>query len=505
MARPSRSVLRWFFPLFFSLFFLTACSDPEAKFEEQLAEASALIDQGQYDQAIELLNQLDEKYPDRGVVLQELGRAYEESDVGLFAGVFYEKAAQADAEFSELLFPAARFFAEEGDRNRALSTIDDYLELYPDDAEAWRFSAELLAENQRFQSALSAHLRAERLDGPSRNPEYAATMGELYMQAGNIPQAEIHFQTALSEAPDDRFRALMGLLGASYRAENFPQAEEILATLNEEFPGAVESSQWAGAQDDVKAWRVRQDTLAAEIAALEERRKLAEAEAEESEEAETSTDDENRVGHGTVLAHNPQQGGGKMAVLEDPQSTIDGKLAGVGEMEILEMEVEPEPEPEPLPPPPPPEPTTLDYALEAREERDFDRAIPLFWKAVQEDSDNPEVWAELSKTYMMEGDPENAEIAILEARRRDPESLEYTMTYLSVIEKSRSRARYMEELERAYSQIPDSPELSLAMARAYAQPGGNPANAAFFFREFLELAPNDPNVDAVRRELNALP
>lgn len=143
--------------------------------------------------------------------------------------------------------------------------------------------------------------------------------------------------------------------------------------------------------------------------------------------------------------------------------------------------------------------------MAARDEGDFDRAIPLFWKAVQEEPTDAGIWAALSATYLMEGDPENAEIAILEALRREPKSLQYTLTYLKVIEQSRSQARFREELEKAYSRIPNSPDIVLAMARAYAQPGGNPSNAAYFYREFLEMAPGHPEVVAARRELNALP
>jgi tetratricopeptide (TPR) repeat protein len=496
MARLLRSVFFTFPPLFFSLFFLVACSDPETKFEEELGRAGFLIEQGQYDQAIEVLNRLNKDFPDRGLVLQEMGRAYERADEQFFAGLFYEQASRADADFAELLFPAAVMFRAEGDRNRALATIDDYLELYPDDAEAWRLSADLLAESGRSQPALSAHLRAERLDGPSRNPEYAATMGELYLEVGNLPQAEIYFETALNEAPDDRFRALMGLLAANYREENYPESEELLKTLDEEFPQAVESSSLAIAQEQIKIWRLKQDTLAEQIAALEIRQ-----EPEEEAEAIDAESDDGPVGVGTVLAGN-RQAGGKFAGGEDPGFSMGGKFAGLGEVNLPEPQPQPESEPEPLPPP---EPTTFEKAMDARDARDFDLAIPLFWRAVQEDSENPEVWSELSSTYLMEGDPENAEIAILEARRRDPANIEYTLDYLKVVEKSSSRARYMEELETAYLRAPNSPDIVLAMARAHSQQGGNSANSAFFYREFLEMAPGHPEVITARRELNALP
>jgi len=496
MPRLFRSIFISFPILVGSLLLLVGCSDPEARFGEEIERAGSLIEEGRYDEAIEVLNALNEQFPDRGRVLNEMGRAYEGAGEGFFAGLFYEQAGRADPNYGESLFAAARFFRAEGDRSRALAVIDDYLELYPDDAEAWRFSGELLGDSRRFQSALSAHLRAERLDGPARNPEYAATMGELYLHAGNLAQAEAHFQTALDEAPGDRFRALMGLLGTTYRREDYPRAEEVLNLLNEEFPGAVESSALAIAQEQILVWRLQQEALAEQIAALEDRTEVegssSEANATVGEEPASSGESEDSVQDG--LAVDPQ-GGGKFAGIDDG-SLADGPVIA-GE--------EPEPEPEPLPPPPPPEPSTFEKAVAAREEGDFDAAVSLFWKAVQETPEDSLVWAELSKTYLMEGDSENAEIAILEALRRDPESLQYTLSYLNVVQQSRSRSRFMEELENAYNRIPNSPDIVLAMARAYAQPGGNPANAAYFYREFLEMAPSHPEVVAARRELNALP
>lgn len=497
MVFRSRSFSGPIFPLLFITLILLGCGDPETRFEQEMERAGLLIEQGQYDPAIEILNDLNERFPDRGAVLFEMGRAYEGAGVGLFAALYYEQAAQADADYADSFFTSARFYRAEGDREQALAVVDDYLEQYPDDAEAWRFSAELLGEGQRFQSALSAHLRAERLDGSSRNPDYAATMGELYLDAGNLAQAEVHFQTALDDAPGDRFRALMGLLGTTYRQENYPRAEEILTILNEEFPGAVESSALAIAQEQLRIWRMQQDELDRQIAALENRPDSATAEDTAEGEAEPEGDsDEGEEGQTVeeAVVETESQTGGKFAGL-DPEPESDS-------VEVVEVEA---PEPEPEPPPPPPEPTTFEKAVAAREEGDFDRAVPLFWKAVQEDPEDDVVWAELSATYLMEGDPENAEIAILEALRRAPDSLQYTLSYLNVVQQSRSHARFMEELENAYTRIPNSPDIVLAMARAYGQPGGNPANAAYFYREFLEMAPSHPEVVAARRELNALP
>ncbi|MEM0965441.1 MAG: tetratricopeptide repeat protein [Verrucomicrobiota bacterium] len=480
--------------------FLGGCADPEAQFLRSVENAQTLIDQGSYEEAIEILNQLNLDFPDRGVVLFEIGRAYEGAENGFFAALFYEQAGQTDPQFAEALYPAAVFFVAEGEAERALRVLNEYLELYPDDEDAWRLSADLLAQANRFQSALSAHLRAEGLDGPSRNPEFAASVGELYWEAGNAAQAEIYFETALEESPEDRFRALMGLLLVTYSSEDYESAEEILNTLDEEFPGAVEASRVAAAREQILLWRATQDALAEQIAMLENRADPILDEANDSTDLGEAGDLSDEAGEATQ----GRESGEDMSVSEkDGEELVGnqllGKLLAIDPVETFLPEVDP------LPPPPPPPPTTAEKAFEARQAGVLEEAIQLFWMAVQEDSEDAELWAELSATYLMANQPENAEITILEARRRDPDSLQFILSYLDVIQKSRSRARFVEELENAYQQIPNSPDIVLSLARVYAQPGGNQMNAAYFYNEFIEMAPDHPEVPAARRELNALP
>ena len=473
--------------VFLVLVLLAGCGDPEVRLEEGLESARALADRGDPDRALEELNQLNEEFPGRGTVLGEMAAIYEETGEDFFAGLFYEQAARSGPDFEELFFPAARSFAAGGDEARAINIIDEYLERFPDDAEAWRFSADLLAGANRYQSALSAHLRGERLDGPSRNPDHAAAVGDLYLRVGNLAQAEIYFATAAEESPQDRLQALIGLLTIQTRSQDLARAEETLALLDEEFPGAVEASAIADARERIEVWRVAQDTIAEEIARLEA---LAETEAAAEEDPEEPSDDD--AGMGTK-----RRSRRKKIPANPPAVSSPGWKRRIPRTKPAE-------EPAPPPPPPPP-PTTAELARAALEEGDAAGATTLFWGAIGENPDDAELWAGLSRSYLADGDPENAEIAILEARRREPDSLQYTLTYLKVIQQSRSETRFLEELERAYERIPNSPDIVLSLARAYGRAGGNPTNAAYFYDKFLEMAPGHPEVTAARRERNALP
>ncbi len=487
--------------LVFLLGAFVGCSDPEARYQEQMAEARALVEAGEYDRALDLLNPLAEQYPERAEILTVIGEAQEESGNAFFAGLFYERAANEDPEYAELLFDAAKLFADEGESAKALAAVNEYLEYFPDDAEAWRFSADLLARENRVQSALSAHLRAERQDGPSRNPEYAAEMGRLYLVAGNPAQADVYFRTAAEEAPESRLPALLGRLTVAYRAEEFARAEELIDILDEEFPGAVEASALATAREQVKMWRVTQDAIAEELARLE----AAENEAEETAAEEETEAEEDATGQAGEAVADEGSESGEPAVADggDEVTSAEGKLAGAT---ATKEEPPPPPPPPPQPPPPPPPPpTAAELAEEALDAGNAEEATRLYWRAVRTEGDNPEIWAGLSRASLQSGDPETAEIAILEALRREPDSLQFTLTYLDVIQQSRSQTRFMEELEKAYEEIPNSPDIVLSMARAYAQPGRNPANAAYFYRKFLEMAPTHPEVATARRELNALP
>jgi len=477
--------------------FFTGCTNPEDRYQRMLSEVRVAIEENRGDEAIELLNQLNENFPNRAEVLFEMGRAHETIDERLFAAFFYEQAASLDEGYAESWLKSARIYERAGDTAQAMIALEEYLSRFPEDAEAWRFSAALLLENRRLQSALTSHMRAQRLEGPSPNPEHAVEIAGLYMELENMAQAETYYDIALEGAPQDRMTALLGQLTVYYRTNRFEEAESLIAILDEEYPGALDSSNMAATRENLRMWRMSLETIQRELDALAQMELEAGEIAETEESGRELEEGEPEAETGLVVDQVVLATDGMTLVEEDYFSRTD-KLPPEEEVAVVTIEEVLEP---PLPPPPP---TLAERAREKMDMGQFEEAVQLYWRAVGRETSRADLWVELSRANMAAGQPDNAEVTILEAIRREPNNLDYTLYYLEIVRQARSQNRFVEELERAYDRFPNNPDLILLLARFYAEPGGNAANARYFYRQFLQMAPTHPDRAEAARELQAL-
>ena len=112
--------------------------------------------------------------------------------------------------------------------------------------------------------------------------------------------------------------------------------------------------------------------------------------------------------------------------------------------------------------------------------------------ALGQNNKRANTWNELSKVYLINGQAKNAITAALEAIRLDPRNIQYVLDYLRVIQRVKKTTDFVKELESAYARFPESPEITLALARAYLHVNRNNFAAAKLYRRFIQLAPNHP-------------
>jgi len=525
------------------LMLVAGCADPEERYARGLERARETLAAGDREAAVEELNDLYAEFPEKTEVLVAIGEILEEDGDGVFAAAYYERAARESEGNEDLYLRAARLYEAAGDTGQAREVLDPYLEVVDGDAAAYLLSADLYQRERRWQSALRDYLRADRLDGPGRNPAYAVQIADLYRSLGNLPQAEVYYRRALEAAPEDRLAALLGLLSTQYERGEYGAAERTIGQLEEEFPGALASSEQARVAAQVASWRQSLEEAAAVLAAVEE-----------PEEPETVAAEPAPVASGQSAAASGEPGGaeptagestptgagengeapgaggalaagrGKLAAAGDsPGPTGTGEETGspadfppaetpeAGRIPAAEGEGEGGGETAPVtaePAPAIPEPaewerlrTEAETALAAGEAGE---AVRLYWQAVNRRMENAGLWAGLAGAYGEAGDLPNAEIAILEARRRDPANLDYLLRYLRIVQETRSRLGFRDELERAYEQFPNSPDVLLVLARFYGGPGNNSGGARFYYEEFLRLAPDHPEAAEARAELARL-
>ena len=134
----------------------------------------------------------------------------------------------------------------------------------------------------------------------------------------------------------------------------------------------------------------------------------------------------------------------------------------------------------------------LENAANATSKRNYDEAIQLYWSALGRTNERADVWNALSKVYLIDGQAKNAATTALEATRLAPENIQYLLDYLRVVQRVKKAADFIKELEIAYDRFPNSPELTLSLARGYLRVGGNDYAAGILYRRFIEMAPDHP-------------
>lgn len=134
----------------------------------------------------------------------------------------------------------------------------------------------------------------------------------------------------------------------------------------------------------------------------------------------------------------------------------------------------------------------LAEAEQATDEDAFKNAITLYWQALGRANTQADIWNNLSRVYLMDGQTKNAETTALEAIRLAPDQTAYTLDYLRVIQYTKQSDDFLAELESAYERFPRSAEIALSLARGYERISGNKSAARTLYQRFIELAPNHP-------------
>lgn len=140
----------------------------------------------------------------------------------------------------------------------------------------------------------------------------------------------------------------------------------------------------------------------------------------------------------------------------------------------------------------------LAEAKTAEIDREYKTAIRKYWAAISIVNNRAELWNQLSRAYLIDGQLKNAETTALEAVRLDPREVAYTLDFLRVAQRSRPPQEFLAQLKTAYDRFPSSPELALSLARAHERISQNNFVARNLYLRFVDIAPNHPLVPEAR-------
>lgn len=567
----------FFITLLSTLILLAACSSPEEKKAAQIKEAHHLAEGGDSAQALDLLENLSAEYPNDIEILNSIGQIYAAEGDTSMAAFFLEQAYLQAPDDTERLFQAYQSLeAAKQPAGHLLETLSTQAPeaMTPD---LWIRLGQIRHAENKLQPSLDAYLKGVDPEKAKPSSEVAASIGQLFVKVGNLPQAEAWLEMAADSDDPDALTALFGLLEINLRQKDWAGAEAIIAQLDKQFPGAVEASQWQQARKDLVRWRATQDAMQAKLAKAEAEKTAAEANAGTATLAETETEGAQREAIDQGSVDKETNGEGKAQVIADLEAAeamanapaieteipegeadglaIEGDAVQAGSQAInfdpsiviepadpeITFEVSYDPAPtagsttdsvdnnpadesftavsaEPagrtdafqtmdMNTPaesirPSERPRTIEERLADAEmaelDRNFTSAIQQYWAAINIANNRAEIWNLLSRAYLVDGQLNNAETAALEAVRLEPSGVAYTLDYLRVAQRTKEPVAFLAELETAYDRFPDSPEITLSLARAHERISEQTETARNLYLRFIDIAPNHPLVPEAR-------
>lgn len=517
-----------------SLILLVACDSPEEKKAAQIVQARSYSEEGDTSEALEILEKLSEQYPNDEEILGSIGLVYTINGDFKTAAFFLEQAHLQAPNDNERLYlayqglEAANLPAEELLEKIANQATD---RMTP---ELWVRLGEIRQNKNKLQPALEAYLKGADPETTKPSSEVAASIGDLFVKIGNLSQAEIWLQIAASEEGPNALTALFGLLEINLRQQDWVKAENIIAQLDKQFPGAIDASEWEETRQQIVSWREAQNAMKAELSKV----KIKERQSAEQINVSNRSYDNSAVieGKDQVIAdldtaeamaempaleaqtnsrdsdieniNNPEVGTSEVSTTEAPiypietddpggisypsedSNTSDIEITNTqsdtGNIENLNSpEVTEAPKPRTIQ-------ELLSDARAAELKQDYKSAITNYWTAMGLDNNRADVWNLLSRTYLIDGQIANADIAALEAVRLEPLTVSYTLDYLRVAQKSKAPDSFLAQLEIAYSRFPENAEIILSLARAHERISEQNVTARRLYLRFIEIAPTHP-------------
>lgn len=473
--------------LFIVFFFAVACGRREPDAAEVLADAADFLAAGEFGAAIQLLETYDERAENHPEIIEMLGEAYAaEGDMALSAFQYLRLADLDPADPLPLLF-AAGALREAGDPSGAARAYERYLAEIPEDTAIWRTLAQLHLERGNRQEAIDAYLQSNR-HNPDGSTQVA--IARLFLEGGNLAQAQSWFASAAERNDEARPDALIGLIETALAANRPGDAEAVLRQMDGEFPRLFDRSHLAPKRRELAAWRERQEEARRAAEALSRARREASREIarEDPPTAETEEEDPDPAPPPAVVRDETRAENGDAA---RPDHTVGAARPDVSDA--------PRPAREDAPP------DSLARAQQLLEEGDTSAAISAFRRALREDRDNPEIWKGLSEAQLRDGQADWAQASASEAVRRDPSNPVYTMQFLRAAQQVLPPERLVHEIERAHERFPTNPGILFTLARAYDEVINDPRGARVYYERFLSIAgPDHPQRDRAEAALNRL-
>lgn len=517
------------------------------KIDAQITLANEHLDKGEPKTALSILEKLEHSHPEQSSILEALAFAHATQQDHELAAFYFDQVYRLDPAHAEACLFAADAYAQIEEWDQAIHNYEIYVQTYPKDPAVWKTMSGIYATLNRPHAALKAFQTYTRTKETPVSGEEALTLAKLSNQLGNTQQAESWYTAALQ---DDSIQeeALLGLLQINLSAQDWPAVQNIILMLDEVNPDALDSSSLSGVRSELERWRnavaaeeaedQNQTTLVSqsqeshtphqwiqqrqenkEQFAKKWKRKQAfkpattqqlpeKIESPEPQEIAQLANDPalNKVDpidktlklvFNSIVSHSNGTKLATDAVATADNPFIPDSIRGLPSPKPSITANDIKPLPAKIIPVEVKEPEPIDFFAEGQKlktQGKYDDAIQEYWQAVALDDTPSHFWNELSETYMLNTQFEEAEMTALEALRRDPSNIQYALTYLRAAHKTKPTDVFLTELTKAEQRFPKSPEITLALARTYdGDPVQyNPRKAIGYYSKFIREFPHHP-------------
>lgn len=468
--------------------------------EVDLSEVFELRIAGKFEDAINKLRDLNEKYPASVEILVQLSRSLIEAKQFSLAAFRFEQALSLRPE-SSLIKEAAEAHYLALDYDASIERYRQYLSKNPlDPASQLRF-ARMLAKQGNNTESLNAFTKTNN----EATADDCILMGNLFLQKGLLPQAKHWFGESSRRSDQSPTKVLIGLLKVAQKEKNESEAETIILALEKSDPGVLKETSFA----EYAANLLRRRRLADFIARGTDARGKSVSELASVLLAgkKTSSFNVNPVTSGSKLPPRTQsphpdpfppnevieKKTSSTQIEESPladeipkMSLADAFAAPIGEVKNVDGASD----------------SSLEQGEQAYLDGSYTSALLHARDALKINSEDAMAWKLCSQAHFQLGETSEAEMTILEAIRHQPFDLDMRMDYLRIARETLSGKRYLQELEKVRDLFPESTEILWELARRYHVVENMPVTAAVLYRKIIQIAPHDSSIaDQAEMEL----
>ncbi len=490
-----------------------ACTPQSLSKEDLIERCENLLKENQPQLALDLLTTQGNSYLDDSDLLFLSAQSHQQLNDPFTASAILLSAVEANPENAQLL--DAYFIALKAAEMDTDGILTQVAEQSPGslNQEEWLRVSQLYEASDDINAAIKAHYRYLGSDKAQKTtPVASATiLSQYYLRQGEV-EASVPWLKIVAESDSiEALPAQLKLLSLELNNKRWKALEARISMIEARFPGALEGSSFSDLP------KIVSDKLAERSAISTNEQAIAGGHSNQTNKtggiqdiddleafanriavpisapSDSQTESVTDLAPDTVLSlaeFNPE------VLIEPADPFLDVPSQDISSSSLLTSR-------------PPLSQAEIDSMIEAANRavlsNELETATHLY-RSILENSDNrPVIWNQLAQVYLANGEFSSAENAALEAIRKAPNNIAYTLNYLKIAKKTKSEIRFLSELSTAAKQFPNSPEIALSLARAYDRNSRYKFRAKEYYIKFITLDPNHPQRAEAETAISRLP